>query len=164
MTSKREYIAERFNELGITVREMAQIVVSEQEKYNPGLTMDMAIHAVERVIAKREVQHALVTALAIDELADESKLPEPLQSIISDDNPQYGIDESIALQASALYGTISTSNWGHLDKSKPGIIGNLNTMQKIGGHVTTMTDDMVSMIIAAAEGKVSQNVHLEKGI
>lgn len=163
MVSKTEYINKRFIDLGITELAMAEIVVSEQEKYNPDLTIDMALHAVKRVLAKREVQHALVTALSIDELADKRMLPEPLQSIIDDDNPQYGVDESIALMTSMLYGTISASNWGHLDKNKPGIIGKLNDLQKTGGMTTTMTDDMISMIISSAEGKVSQNVHIEKG-
>lgn len=163
MTSKTEYINKRFADLGITELGMAEIVVSEQAKYNPELTIEMALHAVQRVLAKREVQHSLVTALSIDELADKKMLPEPLQSIIDDDNPQYGVDESIALMTSMLYGTISASNWGHLDKNKPGIIGKLNDLQKTGGKTTTMTDDMISMIISSAEGKVSQNVHIEKG-
>ena len=161
-TSKRDYIKKRFNDLGITIKDMAEIVVQEQITHNPWLTQEIAEQAVERVIAKREVQHALVTALSIDELAERNALPIPLQYIIEDDNSQYGIDESIALSTSMLYGTIASSNFGELDKKKPGIIGVLNDGQKSGKFITTMTDDMISAIIASAEGKISQNVHLDK--
>ena len=78
--------------------------------------------------------------------------------MIEEDNPLYGVDEAIAIVSSLMYGTISNSNWGYLDKSKPGIVGYLNDLQKkANGHVTTMTDDMISMIIAGAEAKVSHN-------
>ena len=65
--SKREYISKRFKELGITRHDMAMIVINEQEKYNPGLTFDQVSNAIESIISKREIQHALVTALSIDE-------------------------------------------------------------------------------------------------
>lgn len=156
--SKREYISKRFKELGITSHDMAMIVINEQEKYNPGLTFDQVNNAIESIISKREIQHALVTALSIDELADKKQLPEPFQFMIEEDNPLYGVDEAIAIVSSLMYGTISNSNWGYLDKSKPGIVGYLNDLQKKeNGHVTTMTDDMISMIIAGAEAKVSHN-------
>lgn len=161
--SKREYISKRFKELGITRHDMAMIVINEQEKYNPGLTFDQVSNAIESIISKREIQHALVTALSIDELADKKQLPEPFQFMIEEDNPLYGVDEAIAIVSSLMYGTISNSNWGYLDKSKPAIVGYLNDLQKkANGHVTTMTDDMISMIIAGAEAKVSHNNHHEE--
>lgn len=160
--SKMDYINARFHELGISRYELAKETLKEQARHNPWMTIEDAYDAVEAVIRKREVQHALVTALTIDELADKGMLPEPLQSIIADDNPLYGIDESIAMGMAGLFGTIAQTNFGFLDREKTDLAKKLNDEQKSGGHITTMTDDLVSAIIASAEGKVAHSIHLER--
>ena len=160
--SKMEYINARFEELGISRLELAQEVLKEQTRHNPWMTLEDAYEAVEAVIRKREMQHALVTALTIDELADKKMLSEPMQSIIADDNPLYGIDETIALGTAGLFGTIAVTNFGFLDREKTDLAKKLNDEQKSGGHITTMTDDLVSAIIASAEGKVAHSIHLER--
>ena len=157
-----DYINARFHELGISRYELAKETLKEQARHNPWMTLEDAYDAVEAVIRKREVQHALVTALTIDELADKGMLPEPLQSIIADDNPLYGIDESIAMGMAGLFGTIAQTNFGFLDREKTDLAKKLNDEQKSGGHITTMTDDLVSAIIASAEGKVAHSIHLER--
>ena len=160
--SKMDYINARFEELGISRLELAQEVLKEQTRHNPWMTLEDAYDAVEAVIRKREMQHALVTALTIDELADKKMLSEPMQSIIADDNPLYGIDETIALGTAGLFGTIAVTNFGFLDREKTDLAKKLNDEQKAGGHITTMTDDLVSLIIASAEGKVAHSIHLER--
>lgn len=160
--SKMDYINARFEELGISRLELAQEVLKEQARHNPWMTLEDAYKAVEAVIRKREMQHALVTALTIDELADKKMLSEPMQSIIADDNPLYGIDETIALGTAGLFGTIAVTNFGFLDREKADLAKKLNDEQKAGGHITTMTDDLVSLIIASAEGKVAHSIHLER--
>lgn len=160
--SKMDYINARFEELGISRLELAQEVLKEQTRHNPWMTLEDAYEAVEAVIRKREMQHALVTALTIDELADKKMLSEPMQSIIADDNPLYGIDETIALGTAGLFGTIAVTNFGFLDREKADLAKKLNDEQKAGGHITTMTDDLVSLIIASAEGKVAHSIHLER--
>lgn len=160
--SKMDYINSRFEELGISRLELAQEVLKEQTRHNPWMTLEDAYEAVEAVIRKREMQHALVTALTIDELADKKMLSEPMQSIIADDNPLYGIDETIALGTAGLFGTIAVTNFGFLDREKTDLAKKLNDEQKAGGHITTMTDDLVSLIIASAEGKVAHSIHLER--
>lgn len=160
--SKMDYINARFEELGISHLELAQEVLKEQTRHNPWMTLEDAYEAVEAVIRKREMQHALVTALTIDELADKKMLSEPMQSIIADDNPLYGIDETIALGTAGLFGTIAVTNFGFLDREKTDLAKKLNDEQKAGGHITTMTDDLVSLIIASAEGKVAHSIHLER--
>lgn len=157
-----DYINARFHELGISRYKLAKETLKEQARHNPWMTLEDAYDAVEAVIRKREVQHALVTALTIDELADKGMLPEPLQSIIADDNPLYGIDESIAMGMAGLFGTIAQTNFGFLDREKTDLAKKLNDEQKSGGHITTMTDDLVSAIIASAEGKVAHSIHLER--
>ena len=157
-----DYINARFEELGISRLELAQEVLKEQTRHNPWMTLEDAYDAVEAVIRKREMQHALVTALTIDELADKKMLSEPMQSIIADDNALYGIDETIALGTAGLFGTIAVTNFGFLDREKTDLAKKLNDEQKAGGHITTMTDDLVSLIIASAEGKVAHSIHLER--
>lgn len=157
-----DYINARFHELGISRYKLAKETLKEQARHNPWMTLEDAYDAVEAVIRKREVQHALVTALTIDELADKGMLPEPLQSIIADDNPLYGVDESIAMGMAGLFGTIAQTNFGFLDREKTDLAKKLNDEQKSGGHITTMTDDLVSAIIASAEGKVAHSIHLER--
>lgn len=38
----------------------------------------------------------------------------------------YGLDESIALSLSQLYGSIAVTNYGYADKDKPGIAKKLD--------------------------------------
>ena len=96
-----------------------------QEKYHPGLDMTECIHNVERVIAKREVQNAILTGVELDVLA-EQKLTEPLQSILETDESLYGVDEILSFAIVNIYGSIGFTNYGYIDKEKPGILGKLN--------------------------------------
>ena len=57
--SKMDYINARFHELGISRYELAQETLKEQTRHNPWMTLEDAYDAVEAVIRKREVQHAL---------------------------------------------------------------------------------------------------------
>lgn len=152
------YIMAKFYELGITVQSMAELVYDGQKPYEPDITMAYAMERVEKVLRRREVQHALLVALFLDESAQKGLMPEPLQSIVSSDAGLFGVDETIALSASGLYGSIATTNMGSLDKTKPGIIGRLNDDQKEGKLVSTFLDDMISAIVASAEASVAHNL------
>ena len=45
---------------GVTVEAIAEIVYEMQKTYNHGLTIEHCIQSVERVLRKREVQHAVL--------------------------------------------------------------------------------------------------------
>ena len=152
------YIMAKFYELGITVQSMAELVYDGQKPHEPDITMAYAMERVEKVLHRREVQHALLVALFLDESAKKGTMPEPLQSIVASDDGLFGVDETIALSASGLYGSIATTNTGSLDKTKPGIIGRLNDDQKEGKLVSTFLDDMISAIVASAEASVAHNL------
>lgn len=77
---------------------------------------------VERVLSKREVQNALITGIELDVLAEKGMLSEPLQDIVKRDEGLYGIDEVIALSIVNVYGSIGFTNFGYIDKLKPGIL------------------------------------------
>lgn len=111
---------------GVTVTDVAEIVLSLQRPYNERLTMLDCEESVRAVLAKREVQYTLLTGIALDELADRGLLPEPLQRIMEDDESLYGVDETLALGIVSVYGMIGLTSFGYLDKMKPGVIGRLN--------------------------------------
>lgn len=155
MPSKREYIEEQFEKRNIYTSDMAELVFDSQQRHIEGLAYEDAVRAVEAVMKKREVRHALLVALALDNLAMDNALPEPLQTIVAEDQPLFGVDEDIAVATSGLNGSIATTNYGNLDVSKPGIVGRLNQDQKDGKMITTFLDDMISAITAQAMGKLA---------
>jgi len=140
---------------GVTVDSIAQIVFALQKPYHPTLEFEPCVTSVLRVLAKREVQHALYTGIALDQLAEEKKLPEPLQKILEVDEPLYGIDEILALSITNVYGTIGLTSFGYLDKEKIGIIAQLND-KRSGIHV--FLDDLVAGVAAAASARIAHRV------
>lgn len=85
--------------------------------------MTECIHNVERVIAKREVQNAILTGVELDVLA-EQKLTEPLQSILETDESLYGVDEILSFAIVNIYGSIGFTNYGYIDKENQEFSGN----------------------------------------
>lgn len=137
---------------GVSVRAIAEIVLILQEPYVEGLTIEQCDESVIRVLNKREIQFALYTGIAIDQLAEEGKLPEPLQTIIANDEPLYGIDEILAIGVTNVYGSIGLTSFGFLDKQKTGIIKQLDTNPK---RINTFLDDLVAAIAAAASARTA---------
>ncbi len=141
---------------GVTIKEIAELVHEMQKPYNVGLTLEHCIKSVERVLRKREVQHAVLVGVELDELAEKKMLSEPLQSIIENDEGLFGVDETIALGAVFTYGSIAVTTFGHLDKKKIGIIEKLDT--KAGNGIHTFLDDLVSSIAACAAARIAHTM------
>lgn len=140
---------------GVEVREIAELVFYLQSKYYDDLTMEDCIYNVNRVLAKREVQHAILTGIQLDLLAEQNKLDFPLQDIIRRDEPMYGVDEIIALSIVNVYGSIGFTSYGYIDKRKPGILQKLNEQRN--GVVNTFLDDIVGAIAAAASSRLAHS-------
>lgn len=140
---------------GVATRDIAEVVLEIQKGYYPDLTLAECHAAITDVLRKREVQHALLTGLALDTLAETGQLPEPLQSIVARDDSLYGVDEILALAITNVYGSIGLTNFGYLDKTKPLIIGELN--QRKNGHCHTFLDDLVAALAAAAASKIAHS-------
>lgn len=138
---------------GVTLNDIAELVFYLQAHYHENLTMENCLHNVNRVLSKREVQHALLTGIELDILAEENKLSEPLQNIIHRDEGLYGIDEVIALSIVNVYGSIGFTSYGFIDKQKPGILKRLNDHSN--GEVHTFLDDIVGAIAAAASSRLA---------
>jgi phosphatidylglycerophosphatase A len=146
-------VVEMLNQRGVTIPAIAEVVLEIQKGYYPELTLEECIAGVEAVLKKREVQHAILTGVALDVLAEEKKLPEPLQSIVASDDFLFGVDEILALSITNVYGSIGLTNFGYLDKTKPLLIGKLNA--KKSGHCHTFMDDLISAIAAAAASRIA---------
>ncbi|MBH0231039.1 phosphatidylglycerophosphatase A [Halobacillus yeomjeoni] len=151
-TTAREWITER----GVTIEDMAELVYYLQSKYHENLTMDECRHNVNRVLKKREVQNAILTGIQLDKLAEQNKLEEPLQKTIETDEGLYGVDEIIAFSIVNVYGSIGFTNYGYIDKQKPGVLKRLN--DKSTGECHTFLDDIVGAIAAAASSRLAHSI------
>lgn len=112
---------------GVKLEAIAEIVYEMQVPYNTDLTMESCLDSVKNVLKKRELQHAILVGIELDELCEQGKLSEPLQEIVESDEGLFGVDETIALGAVFTYGSIAVTTFGHLDKNKIGIINELDT-------------------------------------
>ncbi|MSS42618.1 phosphatidylglycerophosphatase A [Anaerosalibacter bizertensis] len=147
---------EMLEKRGVKLEDIGEIVLHLQEDYYPDLTLEICLESVEAVLKKREIIHAILTGIALDELAEKKLLPEPLQSIVESDEGLYGIDEIIPLSIVNVYGTIGLTNYGYLDKKKIGIIKELDEAK--GEEVNTFLDDLVAAIAAAAASRIAHSV------
>ncbi len=141
-------------ERGVTLEDIADLVYYLQNKYQDNLTLDTCLENVDRVLMKREVQNAIITGIQLDVLAEQKNLASPLQEILETDESLYGIDEVIALSIVNVYGSIGFTNYGYIDKQKPGILEKLNDKSN-GCH--TFLDDIVGAIAAAASSRLAHS-------
>lgn len=142
-------------ERGVSLDDIADIVLSLQNKYIPNLNKEECLESIAAVLKKREVQNAIITGIELDKLAEQELLSEPLLTILMKDEGLYGIDEILALSIVNLYGSIGFTNYGYLDKIKPGVIAKLN--EKDGKQCHTFLDDIVAAIAAAAASRLAHN-------
>ncbi|OYD08418.1 phosphatidylglycerophosphatase A family protein [Paludifilum halophilum] len=139
---------------GVTLESMADLVYDLQRPYHDRLTQKDCLESVDQVLKKREVQHAVITGVALDDLAEKGKLPIPLQQIMEVDEPLYGVDEILALSITNVYGTIGLTSFGYLDKTKQGVIQHLNNHN---GRIHVFLDDLVAGIAAAASARIAHD-------
>ncbi|MGD7022591.1 phosphatidylglycerophosphatase A [Rossellomorea vietnamensis] len=147
---------QKLEERGVSIQDIAEIVYQMQFPYHPELEMEDCTASVEKVLLKREIQHAILVGIELDVLAENKQLSEPLQSIVESDEGLFGVDETIALGASLGYGSIAVTTFGHLDKNKIGVIRKLDT--KNGNGVHTFLDDMVASIAANAASRIAHRL------
>ena len=137
---------ELLSERGVELEQIAELVYFLQE----------CLLNVNSVLKKREVQNAVITGIEMDKLAEEKKLHPLLNDILSQDEPLYGVDEILALSIVNVYGSIGFTNYGYIDKVKPGILKNLD--DKSTGKVNIFLDDLVGAIAAAAASRLAHSI------
>ncbi len=146
---------DRLIERGVNMQDIAEITYDLQKKYIPDLTIELCLEHVEKVLMKREVQHALITGIELDVLAEKNLLSEPLLTMLKTDYSLYGIDEIMALSIVNVYGSIGFTNFGFVDKMKYGIIKKLDDEGKQTDKCHTFLDDIVGGIAAAAASSLA---------
>ncbi|NCG66763.1 phosphatidylglycerophosphatase A [Bacillus coagulans] len=156
MDVSEQIARQRLKERGVEVEDIAKLVLYLQEKYFPEMTLEDCMESVNAVLSKREVQNAILTGIQLDVLAEKGMLDEPLQSTIAVDESLYGIDEIMALSIVNVYGSIGFTNYGYIDKQKPGILAKLNDHSH--GSCNTFLDDIVGAIAAAAASRHAHRV------
>ncbi len=150
--SLKEITINKIEERGVELGQIADLVMMIQADYEPNLTKEICLKNIDAVLGKRETIHAVLTGIALDEIAEKGGLPEPLQSIIEGDAGLYGIDEIIPLSIVNIYGTIGLTNYGYLDKEKKGILKKLDNSNS---QINTFLDDIVAAIAAAAASRIA---------
>ena len=160
MNVKKELLGDSAKKLlierGVTLADIADLVYFLQKDYVDVLKMEDCLEHVEAVLEKREVQNAIVTGIQLDILAERGQLLQPLQEIVESDEGLYGIDEIMALSIVNVYGSIGFTNYGYIDKVKPGILADLNSHES--GAVHTFLDDLVGAIAAAAASRLAHSL------
>ena len=151
----RKVAQKRLEDRGVTLDDIAELVMFLQEPYFDTLEFTTCLENVDSVLDKREVQHAIITGVELDVLAEKKLLSQPLQDILYEDEGLYGIDEIMALAVVNVYGSIGFTNYGYIDKVKPGILKKLNSHEN--GSVHTFLDDIVGAIAAAAASRLAHD-------
>lgn len=140
----------------VYVEDLVPIVYDGQKNYVDNLTDEEITEAIYDVIGKTDVVNIIETAYFVDKMSKDKYngkdiyMPTVLFEAQKDDAPFFGVDELMAEGIARLYNTIGLSNYYHLDKAKPGIIGEMNDRM-----FTVMMDDCVSAIAGSAMARVS---------
>ncbi len=154
-TEYYNHIVRNLKERGVHLNDIAEIVIFLEKDYINGLDEELSIHAINKVLHKREAQNAIMTGIELDVLAEKGLLSSPMQRIMETDESTYGIDENMAITLASLYGSVSVTNYGYVDKLKHGVLAKLN--DKSTGKINVFLDDLVGAIAAAACGWLAHN-------
>lgn len=143
-------------ERGVVLEDIVDCVVFLQKKYVEEINREEILEIVITVLNKREVQHAILTGINIDIQTEKSQFGSgTIQDIIIRDEGLYGIDEVMAYGICNLYGSIALTNYGYIDRVKPGILGKLDDLGT--GQCNTFLDDLVGAVAAAAASKFAHS-------
>ena len=158
MKSYQEKAIEMLKDRGVTIQDIVDCVFYLQKDYNANLDNGILTNSVLKVLEKREVQYALMTAIELDVNAEKNRyLHKVLEEIVKNDLGLFGTDEVLAYGICNLYGSIALTNFGFLDKQKFGVVARLNDEGKKEGVCHTFLDDMVAAIAAAAASRFAHS-------
>lgn len=149
----QQQVIEWLRARGVELSAIAEVVYELLKPRYPDISTEECLESVRRVVSKREAQFAILTGIALDVLAEQGHLPEPLRTAVREDSSLYGIDEVLALAITNLYGSVGLTAFGYLDKRKLGVIGQLNRHRD--GAVHTFLDDLVAGVAAAAAARIA---------
>lgn len=153
-----DWVLNELHKRNINNETIGEIAYNMQHQYLPHLTVEDFGAQLDEVLKKREVLNILAIGFALDNLANAGLLPEPLQTIVKEDAGVYGVDETISLALSQLYGSIAVTNYGYEDKKKLGIAAKLDNSN---GQVNTFADDLALALASAVIGRCGHGSKLE---
>ena len=154
-------IITKLEDRGVSLRQIGELTYFLQEKYYKTLTVDDCVENVKAVLKKREVQNAILTGIQLDELAEKKMLDYPLQDMVEKDYSLYGIDEILAFSIVNVYGSIGFTNFGYIDKVKPGILKEIDRKDDEKSVCHTFLDDLVGAVAAAAASRIAHSEQFE---
>lgn len=148
-----EHVLNLLTERHVKIDDLAEIVYQGQVKYNDQITREYCRQAILHVLEKREVQNVILVGINMDKQVDSDKNMDPyLKTILQHDEGQFQVDESLSVAITEVFGGISSSNRGYLDKTKPGIIGEVDRRTKT---CNVYLDDILAALVSAAEAYVA---------
>lgn len=151
-------IIDCLNKKNVKINDLTELVFEIQSKYTPSVTLKECKKAIYSVLENNEACHAILTGLLIDDFINANYQSDTtIINIIKNDNFSYGVDETIALGIVNLYGSIAWTNFGYLDKNKPGIIGIVDRQGKNSNLCTTFLDDILAAIVASSCSIIAHN-------
>ena len=153
-----DWVLNELHKRNINNETIGEIAYDMQHQYLPDLTVEDFGAQLPEILKKREVLNILATGLALDNLANEGLLPKPLQRIVQNDMGVYGVDESLALSLSQMYGSIAVTNYGFADRVKLGVASDLDNSR---GTVNTFADDLALALASAVIGRCGHGSKLE---
>lgn len=156
-----EFNKKTLKKRGVSIDAIAEITFQQQSRYTDDISRGICVESVEKILSLRDVFHHVQLAAEIDRLAERGMFQGPIQDIIYEDVGLFGIDETMGLDVSGLYGTIGQTNFGDIDVNKQGIVKRLNDAGKEEGICHTFLDDIVGAIAAAASTRVAQIMNEE---
>ncbi len=147
----------------VTLNDIVECTVYLETGFNGEIPdTDLILRNIIEILDKREVQNAIRTGIALDRFAESGLMQDKvLEDILMRDESLYGVDEVLAYGICNLYGSIALTNFGYIDRVKPGIIGKLNNDEP--GVCNTYLDDIIGAIAASAASKSAHN-RLEKSL
>lgn len=143
-------------ERGITLNHLSELVLELQKPYNPELELQTCEHHVRQVLRKQQTYHAIKLSFCIDIGVEKKEFGAQFNEIVGNDEGLYGLDETISSSISKMYGMIAITNFGYLDKLKPGIIHELDS-DHTDGRCNTYGDDIVCALVAASCARLAHN-------
>lgn len=155
MVNYSEKCLEVLQSRGVTLSDIVELVIFLQGPYIDDIQQRIGEieQDIREILAKREVYHAVMTGIAIDIAVDKNELfDQSLMKSIKDDYGLYGVDEVNAYGIVNLYGSIAMTNFGYIDKVKPGIIGKVNDDH---AQCNTFLDDIIGAIAASGASKLA---------
>lgn len=148
-----QHVLDLLGERHVDLTRMAQIAYESQLPYEPSITIDKCKQAILHVLKKREVQNVVLTGIVVDKMVDQGLIPdEYLIKILKNDENQYQCDELLSTGCVEVFGGVASSNRGYLDKTKPGVIGEVDGRTD---SCNVFLDDILAAIISSAESYIA---------